>query len=648
MKRGNWEREDILRATTATVRAISQEPEAGVCGDDGASRSTEMQVMLRPLPPRPSHAEIARLRGEADSFALRLRYHDEELHAAYRPRKDEAGALFDVLEQVRFEAIGARRMAGVAANLSALIAERHCGRARAEITHPRDTPPVGVIAILACDAIANLTLPKPARRLLDDWRPGLEVTLQERLDELARVVDQQEAFARVARELIADLGLEPAGGYGKPRRAANQDAAGEDGRDGTNEDGSATAAKGKDLSTMSPQSSEAGQEDMDAGARAGGQPDMLTEGGGEDPGGPTRKRGSGIIGAEDIRSFRIAYTTEFDEIVFVEDLCDAEELRWLRREMDAECAKVWRSVGRLVGRLQQAVMASGPLGWESCADEGLLDTARLAAVIADPVNPLVYKVRKDLSFRDTVVSLLVDNSGSMKGDPIKMAAITADIVAQVLERCGVWVEVLGFTTRAWKGGQTYEQWRRDGMPANPGRLNDLRHIIYKAAGAPWRRTRRNLGLMLKDDLLKENVDGEAIMWAHERLMRRAETRRILIVISDGEPVDNVTAQENSEDFLARHLRSIAAWIEARSPVELLAIGIEHDVRRYYPNAIVIEDQDELCDVLLDELAALLEGRSTIRPAAEPQENKGNPSIILPELCTPSDLDQRRPRASYFY
>ena len=640
--------EDFLRATRATVRAISQEPEASACIGDGALPVTDKQVTLGPLSSHPRRADIARLRGEADSFALRLRFHDEDLHATYRPRKDAARLVFDALERCRYEALGARRMAGVATNLSTVIAERHRGLTDTRIGRPEEARLADVVAVLAWQTFSDTELQKPLRDVAQQWRPRLDVAFGERLTEMRETILDQEVFAYVARHLIADLGLEPVDGLSRIYRFANEEAAADHGEEAS-EGGSATAVKSKNLSATSPQSSEAGQEDTDAGARSGAKPDTLTEGGGEDPGGPTTKRGRPAIGPDSIESFRIAYSTEFDEVVFAEDLCEAEELRALRRELDIACVQAWRSVGRLASRLQHAVMARSPVDWVTCADEGLLDSAQLAAIVAGPVNPLAYKLSKHVSYRDTMITLLVDNSGSMKGKPIVRSAVTADVVAQTLERCGVWVEVLGFTTRAWKGGQTFEQWRRNGMPPNPGRLNDLRHIIYKAAGAPWRRTRRNLGLMLNDDLLKENVDGEAIMWAHQRLMLRPEARRILVVVSDGEPVDNITLEHNADDFLARHLRDVVAWIEARSPVELLAIGIDHEVRRFYPRAIVIEDGDELCEVLLDELTGLFEGR--VRPAPpspEPPKAEEKPAIILPELMMPEDLNRRRSRSSYFY
>ena len=376
-----------------------------------------------------------------------------------------------------------------------------------------------------------------------------------------------------------------------------------------------------------------------------GEPDTLTEGAGEDPGGPMTDRARPAIASPSLDPFRIAYATEFDEVVSAEAFRETEELCALRRRLDLSCATARRSVGRLASRLRDAVMARAPMGWETCLDDGMLDPGRLAAFVADPVDPHAYRRRAHTGHRDTMVALLVDNSGSMKGELIMRAAVTADIVAQTLERCGVRVEVLGFTTQAWKGGRTFDKWRRDGMPPNPGRLNDLRHVVYKAADAPWRRARRNLGLMLDDDLLKENVDGEAILWAHRRLMRRPETRRILVVVSDGEPVDNITLEHNSEDFLARHLQGVVAWIEAHSPVELLAIGVDREIGRFYPQAIVVGDAEALCGVLLDRLADLFQGRSPSPPPPLEPPAAETPAMILPEMAMPENLGARGTRRS---
>jgi cobaltochelatase CobT len=300
------------------------------------------------------------------------------------------------------------------------------------------------------------------------------------------------------------------------------------------------------------------------------------------------------------------FTTEFDEIVAADTLCDAEELTRLRSLLDQQLSHLQGVIGKLANRLQRRLLAKQNRSWEFDLEEGLLDAGRLARVVTNPLHPLSYKVEKDTKFRDTVVSLLIDNSGSMRGRPITIAAMSADILARTLERCGVKVEILGFTTRAWKGGQSRERWIAQGKPPNPGRLNDLRHIIYKAGDAPWRRARKSLGLMLREGILKENIDGEALLWAHNRLLARTEQRRILMVISDGAPVDDSTLSVNPGNYLERHLRDVIEYIESRSAVELTAIGIGHDVTRYYRRAVTIVDAEQLGGTMMEKLAELFD------------------------------------------
>ncbi|MEO7178606.1 MAG: cobaltochelatase subunit CobT, partial [Allosphingosinicella sp.] len=302
-----------------------------------------------------------------------------------------------------------------------------------------------------------------------------------------------------------------------------------------------------------------------------------------------------------------SHTQAFDEVVSATELCDEEELNRLRAYLDAQLKGLQGIVTKLANRLQRRLMAQQNRSWDFDQEEGILDAARLARVIVNPAHSLSYKIERETEFRDTVVSLLIDNSGSMRGRPISIAAISADILARTLERCGVKVEILGFTTRAWKGGQARETWLAAGRPPSPGRLNDLRHIVYKAADEPWRRARRNLGLMMREGLLKENIDGEALMWAHNRLIARPEERRILMVISDGAPVDDSTLSVNSGTYLERHLRQVIGWIQARSPVELVAIGIGHDVTRYYDRAVTIMDAEQLGGTMIEQLAALFDG-----------------------------------------
>jgi cobaltochelatase CobT len=333
--------------------------------------------------------------------------------------------------------------------------------------------------------------------------------------------------------------------------------------------------------------------------------DMDMEAGEEQPGRPSKRHEPDFNRGRNEPAYR-AFTTQFDEVIDAAELCDADELTRLRHMLDQQLSHLQAVVAKLANRLQRRLLAKQNRSWNFNLEEGLLDAARLPRVIVNPELPLSYKQESDTEFRDTVVSLLIDNSGSMRGRPITVAAMTGDILARTLERCGVKVEILGFTTRMWKGGQSREHWIAGGKPSNPGRLNDLRHIVYKSADAPWRRARKNLGLMLREGILKENIDGEALLWAHNRLIGRPEQRKIMMVISDGAPVDDSTLSVNPGNYLEHHLRQVIDWIELRSPVELIAIGIGHDVTRYYRRAVTLVDVEQLGGTVLEQLAALFE------------------------------------------
>lgn len=580
----------LSRTTSATIRAIGQRRDAAVTFEgEGVPGKTALQLK-RPFPGF-SARDLAELRGHADSFALRLRYHDPKLHRRLRPADAEAGELFDALEQIRFEALGARIMRGVAANLAAVA---------------RSSP--HIVADLARARLMPLTGDGSAVR-----SPGVALPhgIGEVLARLADALDDQPTFARVARRLIAAVGLDPTPAMADDETEDDAIAAADPRRMHKKEEGAATAKSNKDMVRTSPKESQAGPEDSDAAGSGSANADLLPEGGGDDPGGMLKRPPRGASPWDSRAGDYTAYTTEFDRIVRAEELCSPSELLALRRTLDRRLNDVQAAVGRYASRLARVILARAERAWEVDLDEGLLDTRRLARIAANPERPLAFKRSAGTPFRDTTVSLLIDNSGSMRGDPIETAAVSADILGSTLERCGVTFEVLGFTTSAWKGGQCYTRWQASGRPPAPGRLNEVLHIIYKAASEPWRRARRNLALMLCDNLLKENIDGEALLWAHSRLLARPEQRRILIMLSDGEPVDNATVSANSDDYLERHLRNVVDYIVRRSPVELFAIGIGHDVGRYYPAAISVASVHDLTIELLGKVADLLE----LAPAA---------------------------------
>ncbi len=588
----------VKRVTAAALKAVAAQGEVSVTftsgGAQGAVQVAEKTARL-PAPPRRLPAGgMTRLRGTADALALRLRYHDEGLHRRIMPPGRDAGEVFDVVEQVRVEALGSRRLAGVADNLAAVLEERCQGYADVgarEASHLGDA-----IGLLVREKLTGRPPPAAAARMVAKWRPWLDQRVGAQLRQLGTCVHDQNAFATAVAEMIRVLGL-------IDEDAARRDRDEEEGDDDETRD---TDPQSRGAEMMAPESVPGERADAtDDDAPAVVAEDQLTEGD-EDPAGPTRWRPRWPHNAEPREPAYHAYCAAFDEVVEADSLCGADELARLRAQLDQQLSQLQGVVARLANRLQRHLLAKQTRWWEFDLEEGLLDAGRLARVIVDPVHPLSFKMEKETDFRDTVVVLLIDNSGSMRGRPITVAAISADILARTLERCGVKVEILGFTTRAWKGGQSREKWVADGKPGTPGRLNDLRHIIYKSADMPWRRGRRNLGLMLREGLLKENIDGEALVWAHSRLLARPEQRRILMVISDGAPVDDATLSANPGNYLEQHLHAVIGWIEARSPVELTAIGIGHDVTRYYSRAVTIVDADELGGTMIQNMSDLFD------------------------------------------
>jgi cobaltochelatase CobT len=557
-------------------------------------------------------AALARLRGEADSMALRLKYHDDETHARLAPQGQAAREIFEAIEQARVEAIGANVMDGVAANLSAVLDDsfQRKGLERAE---KDDISLVDVMRLMARESMTGEAPPECAQRVLDLWRPWVQSKAGGDLSELVKHINDQSAFAKAARQLITDLDLD-VGDEGMadddPSEAEGEDEGGDvdetsdGGTRGTTEDGTESETIPSDMQAgdESAEGEDAEEMDLEPGS------------GDEDPGNPGSPLHPNMDGRNWQDTAYRAFTTEFDEVVEADTLCDPDELNRLRTLLDQQLSHLQGVIGRLANRLQLRLMAQQNRSWEFDLEEGILDAGRLSRVVTAPLFPLSYKVEKDTEFRDTVVTLLIDNSGSMRGRPITIAAICADILARTLERCAVKVEILGFTTRAWKGGSSRERWISSGKPANPGRLNDLRHIVYKPADAPWRRARKSLGLMLREGILKENIDGEALHWAHQRLLARPEERRILMVISDGAPVDDSTLSVNPGNYLEKHLRDVIRYIETKSPVELVAVGIGHDVTRYYRRAVTIVDAEQLGGTMMEQLAALFDEKDNAASA----------------------------------
>jgi cobaltochelatase CobT len=551
--------------------------------------------------------ETAILRGHADSMALRLACHNRDVHRRLSPQAPAARAVFDAVEQARVEAIGSRRMLGVAANLDAMLDDRFRRAHYTEIAVRAEAPLEDAIAMMVRERLTGLKPPKNSERVVDLWRPWIEERASTELDRLGSELEDQRAFALSVHKLLTALEMIDEGSFdgasGEDEGNPAEPDSGEQSQRGESKEDHTADASRSEMAEASPDPTE--QYEIDnADAPTGefeGEAELSPS---EEPGYPRCPISHARTESHD-SDYKV-FTRKYDEVVAAQDLCDTEELERLRSYLDKQLNNLSSIVARLANRLQRRLMAQQRRSWEFDLEEGILDPARLPRIIVDPWQPLSFKQEKDTVFRDTVVTLLIDNSGSMRGRPITVAATCADILARTLERCAVKVEILGFTTRAWKGGQAREAWLQENKPPSPGRLNDLRHIVYKPADAPWRRSRKNLGLMMREGLLKENIDGEALEWAHARLLARGEQRRILMMISDGAPVDDSTLSVNPGNYLEKHLRRVIEEIETHSPVELIAIGIGHDVTRYYRRAVTIVDAEELGGAMTEKLAELFD------------------------------------------
>ncbi len=596
--------EPLKRVLGLTVRAVAADHDVTVSFAPGQPILEGKTVRL-PEPPRtPNRNDIAVLRGHADSLALTLACHNPKMHQKLAPAAGPARVAFEAVERARVEAFGANRMQGMAGNLAAKT-ESVYGAARfADITRREDAPLEDALALIVRERLTGQAPPLAAQRMVDLWRPWIEERAGGTLTDLKIVADDQRKFARAMGDVLRALELLDEAQSGEEEGAEG------DPEDDPEQESSESADQGE----RSEQSEATSEQDMSPGED--GEDSQISEQGdtdafdidvdGDDDADSDRQRPNTSVLNDPERFGYKVFSSKHDEEQNAEDLCSPEELERLRAFLDKELRNLSSAVSRLANRLQRKLLAQQSRGWDFDLEEGALDAARLTRIIIDPFAPLSFKRERDTDFRDTVVTLLIDNSGSMRGRPIMVAACCGEILARTLERCGVKVEILGFTTKAWKGGQAREEWLAKGKPAAPGRLNDLRHIIYKSADAPWRRARRNLALMMREGLLKENIDGEALTWAHRRILARPEQRRILMMISDGAPVDDSTLSVDSGSYLEHRLRQVIHEIETKSPVELIAIGIGHDVTRYYKRAVTITDPSELAGAMTDKLVELFE------------------------------------------
>ncbi len=604
-KRGESPVEPFKRALTTCVRAIAGESDVSVSYSAAPPSRTGKTINLSEPARAPTMRELSILRGWADALALTAACHDDALHERLAPTSGEARDVFEAVESARVESVGANRMPGMAENLDARLEDIYERSRFADVSSRDEAPLDEALSLIVRERLTGRPPPAAAQALVDCWRPVIENKGENVMKELDRLIEDQEAFGRVLRELLQVLDL-PEGPFSDASEAREtEDERTPEGGEDQQEEG-AQSGDGQEQ----PQDESASEDNV--GEAADSYDD--TPAGEFDDDGNTGDENQAAVGWQPNQSVLTdpenfgyyTFTKEFDEVVAADDLSSPEELDRLRMFLEKELKNLSSAVARLANRLQRRLLAQQNRAWEFDLEEGVLDAARLTRVIIDPMSPLSYKQESDTAFRDTVVTLLLDNSGSMRGRPIMVAACCAEILARTLERCGVKVEILGFTTKAWKGGQSRETWLKAGKPSEPGRLNDLRHIVYKTADAPWRRAKRSLALMMREGILKENIDGEALAWAHSRLVVRPEQRRILMMISDGAPVDDSTLSVNTGQYLEQHLRQVIREIETKSPVELVAIGIGHDVTRYYRRAVTITDASELAGAMTDKLVELFD------------------------------------------
>ena len=594
------------KALAEATRTMADEPELTVTYSVDPPGMTADTMRLPQVSRRLTREEVLIARGTADAFALRRRHHNEAIAAKYLPTGQMARDLYEAMETARCEAVGARAMPGTLGNIDAKIANEAERKGYGQIRAAQDAPLAQAAGYLVRHLATGRPMPGGAANVMELWRPFIEGQAGGPLDHINETLADQAAFARLARQIIRDLGYGDQLGDDPDREDESDD----DSENSDDQPDSADSQDQQDQDDDSEASPERSQDDQqDASQSKVTMDDMADMEQGDEaelPESDAPLQPPPPAPHSDADPNYTVYTTDHDEEIKAEDLAEPAELERLRAYLDQQLEPLKGAVSRLANKLQRRLQAQQNRSWEFDLEEGTLDAGRLARVVANPTTPLSFKVEKDTEFRDTCVTLLLDNSGSMRGRPISIAAISADVLARTLERCQVKVEILGFTTRAWKGGQSRERWLAAGRPQQPGRLNDLRHIIYKGADAPWRRVRSNLGLMMKEGLLKENIDGEALEWAHRRMSHRPEARKILMVISDGAPVDDSTLSVNPANYLEKHLRDVIAMVERKKIVELIAIGIGHDVTRYYQRAVTITDVEQLAGAMTEQLAGLFE------------------------------------------
>ncbi len=543
--------------------------------------------------------QFRKLRAETDSEALKRRFSDRELLDKNNPRNPSCRNLYQLAEKIRYEILGSQMLKGVSKNFKDNYKLRLHSLKNEQTSKKEQTSIIDAFEIYMTNKFFNLELSKGNKEILKFWKNDFDKSIEKHLDFLHKNLENQEVYNAKFSEILQRMDIfenDDTSEKEKEEKDDTQDQNNPNNNQDSENDEFRKTSEDENITQGIDSEDDVNEFRLDDQLASEDNDDMETEN-------VIQKKNLGISDKE----YKI-YTTEFDEVAKAENLETSEEIQKLRKNLDQQLTSFQDLITKLANKLQRQLMAKQNRSWEFDLEEGLLDSSKLPRIIIDPYNSLSFKKEKELDFEDTIVTLLIDNSGSMRGRPITIAAICADILSRTLERCSVKVEILGFTTKNWKGGKSRQEWNRLGKTKNPGRLNDLRHIIYKGADSHWRQSKKNLGLMLKEGLLKENIDGEAITWAFNRLKKRREERKILMVISDGAPVDDSTLSVNQGDFLEKNLKKIVKFIENKSEVEILAIGIGHDVSRYYKKAIKISDVNELGDVMIDQLSGLFDNK----------------------------------------
>ena len=600
MNKNKSSTETVKKALSETTRAISKKSDLNVNFESETNKHDQTNVQLSRISNKKTKNEILNARGESDAQALFIRYHDKKIDQKYAPQGDIALNLFNEMEQARCEAIGGIIYPGAAKNIENNVEKK--SKKFFENSEPNKKFPLqDSLTLLIKKKASNLKLSENSEKGLKMWEDFILNESKSNFIKIIESISNQEEFAKLSRNIIKDLG------YGDQ---LGDDPNKEDNAENDNQKDESNSTENSDENDNAEQQLPDEVEELVSESTTSDDLSVeeevneveSQEESNEDE---NNRKMTNTFFSEADPNYKV-FTNIYDEEILAENLADEEELTKLRVYLEQQLDQVKGAVSRLANKLQRRLQAQQNRSWKFDLEEGFLDASRLARIITNPTTPLTYKQESEIDFKDTVVTLLIDNSGSMRGRPISIAAICAEIIASTLERCQVKCEILGFTTRAWKGGKSREDWLSKDRPNNPGRLNDLRHVIYKQADVPLRRAKLNLGLMMKEGLLKENIDGEALEWANKRLSKRSESRKILMVISDGAPVDDSTLSVNSSNYLENHLKNVITMIEKRGLIEVIAIGIGHDVTRYYQNAITITDIEQLAGAMTEQLARLFD------------------------------------------